>query len=164
MLYANNEIWLRKSCRFEILERSTEREGAAWICEMNPSQMPPAQICKFSHDLIVFCLSGRGIVASEGRIAVLGAMNHRRIRANEVFICRNELRNVFRCLFVLTGNSGCESLIDVFSVSDSEDEWQRQAAEMGCELYLPDPEAEPSHMIQAADHRILVPRCSSFAL
>jgi hypothetical protein len=165
MILNNGELWLRKSCRFDLLLDSSNGNGAAWKCEVSPSEYPPAQIVTFPADRILYGLSGRGeLVAEDGAKCVLGPGAIVRIRGGSKCVMRNELRDVFRFLCILDGATGAENFIDALAFTADESELEAQAAAVGCELYLPPREPEIPAVIKALEQRISYPMRASFSL
>lgn len=165
MILNNGELWLRKSCRFELLLDSSNGSGAAWKCEVSASEYPPAQIVTFPADRIIYGLTGRGeLLADDGAKCILGPGAIVRIRGGSKCTMRNELRDVWRFLVILDGTTGAEAFIDALAFTADETELKAQAAAVGCELYLPEPEPEIPKVIRRAENRIAVPLGCGFNL
>ncbi len=165
MILNNGELWLRKSCRFDLLLDSSNGNGAAWKCEVSPSEYPPAQIVTFPADRILYGLSGRGeLVAEDGAKCILGPSAMVRIKGGSKCVMRNELRDTFRFLCVLDGTTGAENFIDALAFTNDERELEAQAAAVGCELYLPPHEPEKPAAILALENRIAYPMTANFSL
>lgn len=161
----NNELWLRRSMRFDVLLDSENGSGAAWRCEVSPSEKPPAQVVKWPADLMLYGLSGRGILEAEtGERMSLGPAACVRIRKNQRVFLRNELRDIWRFLAILQGDTGAESFIDALAFTTDESELAAQAAAVGCELYLPEREPELPPAIVALENRIAYPMHLNFSL
>ncbi len=151
--------------RFELLLDSTNGSGAAWKCEVSPSQNFPAQIVKFPADLILWGLTGRGIIEAEtGEVCTLGAAVCVRIKANQRIKIRNELRDSWRFLAILQGDSGAEYFLDSLAFTTDETELEAQAESVGCELYFPAPEPPLPAAILALENRISYPTATYFSL
>ncbi len=161
----NSELWLRRSCSYQILLDSSNGDGAVIRCEVSPSQFWPAQVEIWPDDVVIWGLSGRGVFETDTREkAVIGPAVVLRIKGGERVRLRNELREVWRFLLIIQGNSGAESFLEYLAETVDENELTEQAAAHGISLYLPEKEAPIPEPIKALENRVHYPQGASFSL
>ncbi len=163
--YSTAELWLRRSIKYDILLDSSNGDGAVIRCEVSPSEHWPAQVEIWPDDIVIWGLTGRGTFeADTGEKVVIGPAAVLRIKGGERVKLRNELRETWRFLLIIQGNSGAENFLECLAETTDETELTAQALSYGCSLYLPAKEAEKPAPIVALENRISYPQGLGFSL
>jgi hypothetical protein len=161
----NQTAYIRKSCCFEILSDSRSGRMAVWDCEIYPSEHFPAQLSRFPGDIVLSVKHGQGLIEiQDAGTYALNPGSVIQIRANERFWIRNALRQPFKFLAVLEGQTGAEAFFNVLTVTNDETEWVKQAEALGLELYLPEEAPEKCEAIKAAEFKIAWPLGAGFGI